>query len=84
MFDMILTKRFEKHPGHGKILRREYAIEEGSSGRDLSRTTDWSMCLRPGQKIDMSMVFPEGESNTNHCPRCRVKSAVSSEARTQW
>lgn len=84
MFEMILTKRFEKHPGHAKILRREYAIEEVSNGRDLNRVTDWSLCLRPGQRIDMNVVFPERADSSHHCPRCRTKSAASSEARVQW
>jgi hypothetical protein len=84
MLDMILSKRFEKHPGHNKIQRREYVIEEASTGRALSRTTDLRMCLGPGQKIDMSVVFPDGAGDSNYCPRCRTKSATSSEIRTQW
>lgn len=84
MLDMILTKRFEKHPGHAKIRRREFAIEEGSTGTEVSRTKDWNICVYPGKKIDMSVVFPEGAGESNHCPRCRTKSPASTEARTQW
>ena len=83
MLEAMLTKRFEKHPGHSKMLRREFAIED-ITGRELSRTTEWSMCFRPGQKIDMSMVFQETSVNSNHCPRCGTQSAASSEIRTQW
>jgi len=84
MFDMIITKRFEKHPGHGKVLKGEFAIEEDATGRELSRKSDWSLCFRPGQKVDMSMLFSELESNSNECPRCRTKSSTSLETRTQW
>jgi hypothetical protein len=79
MFDMIIAKRFEKHPGHGKIQRGEFAIEEDSTGTELSRMTE----LSPGQKIDMSVIFNE-TSASNHCPRCGAKSEASSKTRNQW
>lgn len=81
---MIIAKRFEKHPGHKKIQQREYAIEEGTTGRELSRATEWCMSLRPGQKVDMSVMFPENSALSNHCPHCHTRSASSSETRTQW
>jgi hypothetical protein len=84
MLDIILSKRFEKHPGHNKIQRREYVIEEGSTGRALNRATDLNMCLGPGQKIDMSVLFLERTGDSNYCPRCRTKSATSSGDRTRW
>lgn len=84
MFDTILTKRFEKHPGHSKMLRREFAIEEGNSGREVSRKSDFILCLHPGQKINMSMIFKEKAANSNHCPRCGTKSAALPEIKTQW
>jgi hypothetical protein len=83
MFDTILIKRFEKHPCYSKIHRREYAIEDGSSGQEISRSTDWSLCLHPGQKIDMSVEFQAGSVGDNYCPRCLTKSATSPAARTQ-
>jgi hypothetical protein len=84
MLDTILAKKFEKHPGHGKIQRREFAIEDDATGRELTRDIDWSLCFRPGQKVDMSITFPELDASTNHCPRCGTNSAASSEIRTQW
>ncbi|PQE11804.1 conserved glutamic acid rich protein [Rutstroemia sp. NJR-2017a WRK4] len=53
MLDTILLKRFEKRSGHRKVLRGEYVIEEGITGREMSRENELIMCLRPGQKIDM-------------------------------
>jgi hypothetical protein len=84
MLDVILLKRFERLPGHQKVLKGEYSIEEGVTGRDFSREIEWSMCFRPGQKIDMSMVFSDLDATSNCCPRCGTKSAVSAETRTQW
>jgi hypothetical protein len=84
ILDVILIERFEKRPGHQKVLNGEFAIEEGITGRDISRETEFKMCFRPGQKIDMSMIFSDLDASNNHCPRCRTKSEASAEARTQW
>ncbi|KAF4615625.1 hypothetical protein G7Y89_g15282 [Cudoniella acicularis] len=83
MFDLIISKRFEKHPGHKMVRNGMYAIEEGSSGQELSRTSELVLCLRPGQKIDMSMVFSEGNANNNTCPRCGTEAMGSTESRIQ-
>jgi hypothetical protein len=84
MLDTILLKRVEKLSWHQKILKREYVIEEGITGRDVSRENELIMSLRPGQKVDMSMIFSDLDGNSNRCPRCFNKSEASSETRTQW
>ncbi len=81
---MILQERFEKRPGRQKVLKGEFAIEEGITGRDISRENEFVMCFRAGQKIDMSMIFSDIDTSSNHCPCCRTKSEASAEARTQW
>jgi len=83
MLDIILVKRFEKRSGHQKVLKGEYVIEEGITGRDVSRENELIMCLRPGQKIDMSMIFSDLGGDSNRCPRCFTKLEASSESRTQ-
>lgn len=84
MFDMIITKRFEGHDGHEMVRSREYIIEEGSSGQKLNRVLSLAMCLRPGQKIDMSMVFPEWIKYGNYCPRCLTRIVGTMETKIQW
>lgn len=84
MFDMILRKRFEKRHGHQKVLKGEFAIEEGATGKDVSREHEFCMSFRPGQKIDMSMVFLDLNGASNYCPRCGTQSEASAEIRTQW
>ena len=85
ILDLILLERFEeKRPGHQKVLKGEFAIEEGITGQDISRENEFAMCFRPGQKIDMSMIFSDLDTNSNHCPRCRTTSEASTETRTQW
>jgi len=84
MLDLILLKRFEKRPGYQKIAKGEFAIEESTTGRDINREHEFSIMFRPGQKIDMSMVFSDINSASNSCPRCGTMSEVSAEIRTQW
>lgn len=84
MFDMIISKRFEKHRGYTKIQRKEFAIEEAFTGREVSRSSDWTMAFCPGQKIDMSVIFSERDTVSNSCPRCRVSSPELTEAKVQW
>ena len=84
MLDIILAKRFEKHPGHRLVESGQFAIEENITGREFIRTSDWSMSFRPGQKVDMSVHFPDTEAKSSHCPRCQTKSAASSDVRAQW
>jgi hypothetical protein len=81
---MILAKRFEQHTGHTMVQHGKYAIEESSSSQEIDRTTALVCCLRPGQKIDMSMVFPESSSNDNTCLRCKTEASGSTDFRVQW
>jgi hypothetical protein len=41
MFDMILNKRFEKYLRHNKMPRKEFAIEEGQSGREVTEAENF-------------------------------------------
>jgi hypothetical protein len=84
MLDVILVKRFEKLPGHKKVLKGKYTIEDNITGKVLSNAQVLSMCLRPGQKVDMSMEFKGSDFDMNSCPRCRTASASPAEERTQW
>jgi hypothetical protein len=81
---MIIAKRFENHAGYQKIQRGEYTIEDGITGRGIRRGCDLLMSLRPGQKIDMSVVFPAVDTKSNHCPRCQTKCVTSLAEKTQW
>ncbi|KAE8441910.1 hypothetical protein EG329_004168 [Mollisiaceae sp. DMI_Dod_QoI] len=83
MFDIILSKRFEKHPGHEMIQRREYAIEDSSSGHELGRESELLLCVRPGQKIEMTVVFSEKNSAGNSCPRCQTEVIGWTDVRIQ-
>jgi hypothetical protein len=87
MFDMILSKRFENHPGYKMVAKGEFAIEESISGMEVHREWNWSQCFRPGQKADMTMVFsapPYLDTASNCCPRCKTKTSAAVGSRAQW
>jgi len=83
MFETILAKRFEKLKGHQKVLRKEYAIEESRSGRELNKMEDWNLCFRPGLKIEMSMIFKQTKASTS-CPGCQTESESAGGSVTEW
>jgi hypothetical protein len=83
MFEVVLVKRFEKLKGHQKVLRKEYAIEDSRSGREVSSKKEWSMCFRPGQKVNMAMVFKQSQAITS-CPGCKTEADSTGESSTQW
>lgn len=84
MFDTILSKRFEKHPGHKKVHNGEHVNEDGVSGHELDRMLELISCLRPGQKIEMCVTFSEANIESNTCPRCQTEYTGSTESRIQW
>jgi len=84
MLETILVKRFETSPGHTKVLRREYAIEDSATGRDFERKRDWNMCFRPGQKVDMSMTFPDAGRSSSSCPGCGKVAESLDNLQIKW
>jgi len=84
MLNMILSQRFRNHKGYSKVLNGEFVIQDDTTGTEIEREFDWSMSLRPGQKVDMSVVFKERDTDINSCPRCKTKSQASLDDRIQW
>jgi hypothetical protein len=84
MFHTVLTCHFEKRPGHLKVLRNEYALQDSLSHRDLNPKTEWPLCFRPGQKVEMSMVFLSPDSSGSACPGCQTVSDIKENVEIQW
>lgn len=72
-FFAVLATRFEGLPGHNKIERREFVLQEGATSREISCNQPWETSFRPGASISMSLVFQQdvraAESRSN-CPYC--------------
>jgi hypothetical protein len=56
--------------GAQKIDRGEFAIQDSVRKRDIDLSRPWGACFRPGQRVDMSMIFTTRESHTQTCPAC--------------
>lgn len=62
-FEAVLESRFRGIPGHDKIRRGEYVLQDRATGVEVSRKRHWDGAFVPKQTVDMSMVF---ESRTSH------------------
>ena len=66
------------------IRRRQFALENNISGRDIDRRAAICFSFRPGMKIDMSMMFPNTEEVTGACPGCREVADVPENTTVEW
>ncbi|RSL94418.1 hypothetical protein CDV31_014332 [Fusarium ambrosium] len=83
VFYGLLTGHFKGRNGYDMVLKREYALEESSSGRDLDRNRPLHFCLRKGMKINMSMIFDAGAVVSGACPRCNMVTNVPEDVTVQ-
>ncbi|RSL41160.1 hypothetical protein CEP53_012924 [Fusarium sp. AF-6] len=83
VFYGLLTGHFKGRNGYAMVLKREYALEESSSGRDLDRNRPLHFCLRKGMKINMSMIFDAGAVVSGACPRCNMVTNVPEDVTVQ-
>ncbi|CZR66941.1 uncharacterized protein PAC_16841 [Phialocephala subalpina] len=58
--------------GSQKIDRGEFAIQDTSLKRDIDLSGPWEACFRPGQRVDMSMIFTSKKKTMSQsCPVCQ-------------
>lgn len=72
-FYAVLVTRFEGLPGHNKIERREFVLQERATGREISGNDPWEIAFRPGASVLMSLVFQRDVKTAearSHCPYC--------------
>jgi hypothetical protein len=87
-FDAVLETRFKGVNGSRKVLQKEYALQEHSTGKDIEMSRPWEQSFLPGQKINMCMIFTKtsakGSLNIPTCPGCNKPSDKSTESTIQW
>ncbi|KAI0555616.1 hypothetical protein F4679DRAFT_176817 [Xylaria curta] len=79
----VSKMRFQKHleilfqdmPGHDKVIKREYDLED-PAGTTIISDRDWHLKVTAGTSIAMTLLF-ELISRTNHlktqiCPKCNT------------
>ena len=71
----VLKIRFQEqvtYRGIQKLDRREFVFREPKGNmrsRDVSLRETWESMFKPGQRIEMAMIWPL-QSSTNTCPYC--------------
>ncbi|KID65919.1 hypothetical protein MAN_05578, partial [Metarhizium hybridum] len=79
----LLAGYFKGHKGHDMVQRQDYALEEGTTGRDLNTSLPLRRSLRRGMKINMSMIFYGTEVVVGACPRCHTVADAPEDVNVQ-
>ena len=81
----MLEVNFEKlGSAADKIRNNEFVIEDLTTKQDVDLQGDWEMCFRPGQKVDMSMLFDRNIGLPTSCPRCRHSCNGGADDDIEW
>jgi hypothetical protein len=86
----VLQVRFKGKTGEKKILRKEYAIQNRATGRDMDISIPWESFFLPGLCFYMSMIFQIVQDEETHdpeqdsCPRCSAKSNQPQGLKIIW
>lgn len=80
----MLEVRFRQMPGHNKVRRKEYALEANRWNQDINDALTFRRWFRPGQEVDMSMVFERSAGRTISCPGCGVVATGSLDSKIRW
>ena len=82
-FMAVLKVRFAqagvKESGVAKLENHEFSIQETHRKRFLDLTKPWDTIFRPGQQVDMSMVFHRFACPPSTCPGCMETNQGESE-----
>ena len=84
MFHIIIAHQFENRRGHQKVVRQQYALEEACTERDINQSLPWTVSMRRGMRIHMSIVFEELPVSTTSCPGCKTEHDVPQDVNFQW
>lgn len=82
-FVAVLKVRF-KDAGLQKIERGQFALENSQTKRLVDLQRPWHMCMLPGQKIDMSMIFSQAEVPRSTCPGCHYENTSADHEDVEW
>lgn len=86
-FYTVLATRFEGLPGHDKIERREFVLQERATSREISGKEPWEIAFRPGASVCMSLVFQQDveiTESSSHCPNCGDISEKTTADDVHW
>ncbi|KAL8917160.1 MAG: hypothetical protein Q9208_008129 [Pyrenodesmia sp. 3 TL-2023] len=84
IFQSVLEMRFDQLPGHRKVQRKEYALHANQSKQEIDTAVAFRRWFRPGQDIDMSMVFNSVATQNTSCPGCKLRRTETSDSNVKW
>ncbi|KAF3763114.1 hypothetical protein M406DRAFT_261991 [Cryphonectria parasitica EP155] len=85
--EAVMLVRFEGLPGHEKITRREFVLQEQATRREISFDQPWEIAFRPGSSVSMSLTFRRNvdpAKGYNSCPYCGETSDKASSTEVRW
>jgi hypothetical protein len=73
-FDAMLAVCFLGLPGHKKVAKRDYVIQDQKTSKELLRSIPWSGSFLPGQRIIMGLIFRKRlqKAQSVFCPGCHI------------
>ena len=80
----MLKWKFLNVPGLQKIEIGEYVLYDMFSKADIVRSGVIEKALRPGRRINMSMIFKLQGSKQAMCPKCLVPMLELPRSDTNW
>jgi hypothetical protein len=86
----VLQVRFQGMPGSKKVLKKEYALQNRATGKDVDVTQRFEGVFLPGVWYNMSMIFQIVQSEEKEdveqeaCPRCGEKSNQPQGLKIKW
>ncbi|KAM5386882.1 hypothetical protein ACJZ2D_000175 [Fusarium nematophilum] len=69
--------------GVKKIDRREFVLRDRFRHVDINLNQPWERCFRPGQTVEMSMLFALSELGSS-CPTCGQVSDKKADEEAEW
>jgi hypothetical protein len=83
-FLAVLEVRF-KDVGIEKVRRGEFALQKAGATTDIDLRKPWEACFRPGQQVDMSIIFKQhGPWNMAVCPVCNHECFGETSSEIEW
>ena len=89
-FQSVLEIRFRDLQGALKVRKREYALQDQATGKQIDMQVSWERAFLPGQRINMAMIFKQAAKskhcNTTKttCPKCGRRAKKASDAEIKW
>jgi len=83
--------KFSDTPGRQKVALDQFHILHPASGALICTEDDWNLIVKPGAKLQMSMVFEQVRYEEiwyaeQACPRCKASSRSKRKlmGKTYW